>query len=309
VNFVFAGDQHGGIAGAAGGEFARNFAAGDFFGGVEDFEDGKTAAIADVKSFAGDGFDRLEGAEVGIGDVQDVNVIADAGAVGGGIVRAENFEMRNVAKGSVENARDEMSFDAMGLAAFGGRSGSIEIAEGGVLEAGVGAVVREDFLEAEFGFAVWVDGIFGMIFRDGESVRLAVGGGGGRENELFHAVTSYGVEKIDAGSNVGSIERAGLADGFGDEGFACEMHYSVDGVLGENFLDLCADAQVGAAEDRFGRNGGGVALLKIIESNDLVAARQENLRADAADVARRSSYEYVQGSDLAFIGRMCIAFA
>src|SRR5271155_2155486 len=193
-----------------------------------------------------------------------------------------------------------MRFDAMAFTALGGGASGIEIAESGVVEAGVGAVVGEDFFETEFGFAVWVDGIFGMIFRDGDSVRLAVGGGGGRENEFFHAVASYGVEKIDAGSNVGSIERAGLANGFGDEGFACEMHYGIDGVLGENFLDLCADAQVGTAEDRFGRDCGGVALLKIIESNDLVAARQENLRADAADVARRSSYEYVQGSDLAF---------
>jgi len=55
---------------------------------------------------------------VGIGDVQDVNVIAHAGAVGGGVVGAENFDVRNDAEGSVENLRNEVGFDAMGLAAY-----------------------------------------------------------------------------------------------------------------------------------------------------------------------------------------------
>ena len=75
-----------------------------------------------------------------------------------------------------------MGFDAMAFAAFGGGAGGVEIAESGVMESGVGAVVGEDFFEAEFGFAVGVDGIFGMIFGDGDGVRFAVGGRGGRKD-------------------------------------------------------------------------------------------------------------------------------
>lgn len=43
-----------------------------------------------------------------------------------------------------------------------------------------------------------------------------------------------------------------------------------------------------------------MALLKIIEGDDLEAASEEDLRADAADVARCSGDKYVQKSDLAF---------
>src|SRR5580658_7760744 len=189
-----------------------------------------------------------------------------------------------------------MGFDTMSFAAFGGGTGGVEIAESGVVDAGVSAVVGEDFFEAEFGFAVGVDGIFGMIFGDGDGVRLAVGGGGGRENEFLHAVASYGVEKIDASSDVGGVEGAGFADGFGDESFAGEMHDGVDLVFGKDFFDLRAHAEIGSAENRFGRDGGGMALLKIIEGDDLVAAGEEHLRADAADVACCSSYKNVQGS-------------
>ena len=122
-------------------------------------------------------------------------------------------------------------------------------------------------------------------------------------------MASYSVEKIDATGDIGSVERAGFADRLGDQGFAREMHYRVNRVLGEDFFNLCADAEIGFVEYCFGRNGGGVALLKIIQGDDLVATGQENLRANAADVACGSSYKYVQGSDLALIRKMCRAFA
>jgi len=51
------------------------------------------------------------------------------------------------------------------------------------------------------------------------------------------------------------------------------MHDRVNLVLGKNLLNLCADAKIGKAENRFGRDGGGVAFLKIIEGDDLIAAR------------------------------------
>jgi hypothetical protein len=302
AEFFFAGDQDGGIAGAPRRHFARNFAAGDFFGGVEDFEDGKAAAVADVEGFAGDGFDRFESAEVRIGNVEDVDVIADAGAVGRGIVRAENFELRKETEGGVENLGDEVGFHAVGFAAFGGSASGIEIAESGIVEAGIGAIVGEDFFEAKFGLAIGIDGVFGVIFGDGDGVRLAISGGGRREDEFFHPVASYGVEKIDASGDVGGVESAGFADGFGDQSLSGEMHDGVDLVSGKDCFDFGADPEVGPAEDGLGRHGGGVAFLKIIQGDDLVAAGEEDLRADAADVACCSGNENIQGTDLAFLG-------
>jgi hypothetical protein len=57
---------------------------------------------------------------------------------------------------------------------------------------------------------------------------------------------------------------------------------------------LREDTEIGAAEDCFGRDGGGVALLEIVEGDDLIAAGEKDLRANTADVARCSSYENVQ---------------
>ncbi len=130
---------------------------------------------------------------MGIGDIENVDVIADTGAIGRGIVRAEDFDLWNEAEGGVENFRNEMGLDAMVLAAFGRGPGGVEIAESGVVEAGVGAIVGEDFFEAKFGFAVGIDGVFGVIFGDGNGMGLAVGSGGGGENKLFYSVASHGV--------------------------------------------------------------------------------------------------------------------
>ena len=85
-------------------------------------------------------------------------------------------------------------------------------------------------------------------------------------------MAGHGVEEIDAGGDVGGVEGAGFADRLGDESFAGEVHDGVNFVFGEDFFDLCADAEIGSTENRFGRDGGGVALLKIIERDDLVAA-------------------------------------
>jgi hypothetical protein len=241
---------------------------------------------------------------MGIGDVEDVDVVADAGAVGRRVIGTEDFEMRNDAEGGVENFGDEMSFDAMGFAAFCGSAGGVEIAKSGVMKAGIGAIVGKEFLEAKFGFAVGVDGIFGVVFGDGDGVRFAVSGSGRRENEFFYAVASYSVEEIDAAGDICGIKGAGFADRFGNEGFASKMHDGIDLMLGENFLNLRADAEIGFAEDGAGRNGGGVAFLKIIESDDLVAASEENFGTDAADVACGSGDKNVQGSNLSFFAKI-----
>ena len=279
LKFVFAGDEDGGVTGTARRDLTRNFASGDFFSGVEDFEDGEAAAISHIEGFAGNSFDCFEGANVGISDIQDVNVVTDTGAVVRWVIGAKDFEVWNNAKSGIENLRNEVSFDAMGLAAIDGCAGSIEITERGEMETGVGAIVGENFLEAELGFAVRIDGILGMILGDGDSVRLAVSGGGGGKDELFYAVAGHGVEKIDAAGDIGGVEGAGLADGFGDEGFARKMHDCVDLVLGEDFLDLGADAEIRSAENGAGRNGGGVAFLKIIERYYAVTAGEQFLKA------------------------------
>src|SRR6266446_5929572 len=289
LEFFLAGYQNGGIAGAARAELAGNLAAGDAIGGVNHFENGIAAAVADVEGFAGNAIDGFERADVGIRNVQDVDIITDASAVRGGIVRAENIDVRQIASGGVQDAGDEMRLDAMILAELLRGTGSIEIAEHGVLQAGIGAIVRENLFEHQLGFAVGIDGGFAMVLGNGDDFRFAIGGGGGRKDEFLHAVAGDGVQQVHAAGYVGGVEDAGLADGLGDQSFGGEMHHGVNLVLGEKIIKLGAIGEVGLDKNCVRGHGGTMAFNEAVHGDNAHAAREQYFGADAADVSGCSS--------------------
>src|SRR6266851_6735829 len=149
LELFLAGDEDSGITGTARSQFARDLAAGYALRRIDDFQNREAAAVADVESFAGNAVDLLKRADVGIGDIEYVDVIADAGSVRCGVVRAEDIDMGQSTASGVENPRNEMSLHAMMLAAFLGGSGSVEVAEGHVLEPGVDLVIRQNLFEYE----------------------------------------------------------------------------------------------------------------------------------------------------------------
>src|SRR5258708_21245556 len=102
--------------------------------------------------------------------------------------------MRKCPAGGIENEGDNVSLHEMMLAASLGGSGSIEIAEGHVVEPGVGLVIRQDLFENELGFSVRIDGSFEMVFGNGNDFGFAVSGGGRGKNEFLHAVAGNGIE-------------------------------------------------------------------------------------------------------------------
>src|SRR5713226_7466703 len=156
LEFFLAGNENRGITGTARTPFARDLAAGDAFRDINDFEDRNTTAVADVEGFAGNAVDLLQRADVGIGDVEHVDVVTDAGSVRRGIVRAEDIDMGQSTGSGIENTGDDVSLHAMMLASFLGGSGSVEIAEGHILESGVELVVRQNLFEYELGFSVGI---------------------------------------------------------------------------------------------------------------------------------------------------------
>src|SRR6266850_2063852 len=198
LELFLAGDQNGRVAGAPRSEFARDLAAGDALGHIDNFQDRESTTVADVEGFAGNAVDLLKRANVGIGDIEHVDVVADAGAVRCGVVRAEDIDMRQPTAGGIENPGNEMSLHAMMLAAFLGGSGSVEIAEAHVFE-------------------------------------------------------------------------------------PC-----VNLVLGENGFNLRAIRKVYLAKDGSRRHSGAMALHQAVQRNDGHAARNQDLRADTANVTRRS---------------------
>ena len=118
LEFFFAGNENSGITGTARTEFLRDLAAGDTLGRSDNFQDREATAVADVEGFAGNALDLLKSADVRIGDIEHVDIVAEAGSVWCGVVRAEDLDMRQTTASGIENPGNEMGFHAMMLAAF-----------------------------------------------------------------------------------------------------------------------------------------------------------------------------------------------
>ena len=114
-----AGDQDGRVTRPARRKLPRDFSAGDALGGFDDFQNGITATVANVEGFPSDALNFLKRAQVGVGDIQDVNIVADAGAIGRGIIGAKDINMGDGATGGIQDSRESDAFrhDALRRAA------------------------------------------------------------------------------------------------------------------------------------------------------------------------------------------------
>src|SRR5881394_4432769 len=93
-----------------------------------------------------------------VGKVDDVNIIADTGAVWGGIIGAKDFTMIRLPERDFQDVGNEVSLDAVILAKLGAGAGGVEIAEGDKFEPVNLLIPEEHLFEHELGLAVGING-------------------------------------------------------------------------------------------------------------------------------------------------------
>src|ERR1041385_6001341 len=119
-------DQTRGIAGTARFFDRRNFLLRNFFAHVDYLPHRISRAIAEIVEAL---FSRLKRKDVGLRKIDDVYVIANAGAVVRWIIGAVNFALLGLAKRNLEHVRNQMRFDAMMFAKFLAGPSGVEITE------------------------------------------------------------------------------------------------------------------------------------------------------------------------------------
>ena len=104
--------------------------------------------------------DGFEGADVPVGEVDDVDVVAHAGAVRGGVVVAEDAEAGAFADGNLGDVGHEVVWDAVWVFTNKTRfvgANWIEIAKEGCLKFRIGiCIILHDFFNEILRAAVWV---------------------------------------------------------------------------------------------------------------------------------------------------------
>src|SRR2546423_8924986 len=99
----------------------------------------------------------LQSADVRTGQIVNVDVIADAGSVWGGVVRAKDVQFRAQTSRGKQGQRDEMGFGIMqftNLAAVV-RAGGVEISQARIAKFVSALVSLQGLFEEQLGNTVW----------------------------------------------------------------------------------------------------------------------------------------------------------
>ena len=292
------GVAFGDIAGAAGVHHVGQLSAAGFFIGVKHIQHAVSNAGAQVADKqAALALQLLQSGHVAQGQVYHMDVVPDAGAVGGGVVIAVDMELFQLAHGHLSDVGHQVVGDAVGVladeAAFMGTDG-VEVPQQGHVQRGVRfAVVREDALNEQLGGAVGVGGAAsGEVLPDRHAGGVTVHGGGGGEHEVLHIVGPHGVQQYQCADQVVGIVLQRLSHAFANSLQTGEVHDGVNvGVLGEQGLRGGGIAQVrlhkgdGLAGDLLHpAHGFLTGVAQVIHHHDVVTGLQQFHAGVAADV-------------------------
>ena len=255
------------------------------------------AQIADEESALG--LKLSQRRHVALGQVHHMNIIPDAGAVGGIVVVAIDVELFQLAHRHLGDIGHQVVGDAVGVladqAALMGADG-IEIPQQGHIQRGVCcAVIGENALLEELGGAVGIGGAAGgEILPDGHGGRVAVHRGGGGKHKVLHTVGPHGLEQVQRADQVVGIVLQRFADALSHGLEPGEVHHGVNlRVLGKEGLHLLQIAQLRLDKgdllphdllhpaDRLL-----TGVIKIVRHNDIIARLDQLHAGVAADIPR-----------------------
>ena len=98
----------------------------------------------------------LQGQKVGVGEIANVDVVPDAGAVRGGPVTAEDQDLRPPTGGDLQDQRNEVGLAGVPFPQTGVGPGDVEVAQTGRGQAVRGGVGGDRVVDRQFGGPVGV---------------------------------------------------------------------------------------------------------------------------------------------------------
>ena len=235
------------------------------------------------------------------GQIAHVDVVAHAGAVGGGVVVAKDLNGLELAHGNLGDIGHQVVGDALGVLADQARrmsANGVEVTEQHDVPLGVGGVdVHKDLLDHPLGPTIGVGrGLLRILLGDGRVVRVAVDGRGAREDDGLAAMAAHDVDEHQGVLDVVVVVLDGLAHRLADGLKAGKVDDTVDLMGIEDLVHRIAVEHVGLVEGEVlgglvahdgldAVDGDGAGVGEIIDDDDLVATLEQlndGVRADKA---------------------------
>ena len=140
-------------------------------------------------------------------DIQYVHVIAQAGAVVRGIIRAVDFEVLPPTGSRLQQQGNDVRFWIMSFTPMSLTSARIEVAEYDHAPVIRRRVPFQNLFEYEFAFAIRIDWLFNMFFRNWSYVGRPVHGRRRGKDEFVNVVAPKNFQHCYSGSDIGIEKR------------------------------------------------------------------------------------------------------
>ncbi|QTK81258.1 Hypothetical protein AT6N2_L0316 [Agrobacterium tumefaciens] len=170
-------------------------------------------------------YEIFDSGDVRIGKIADVDVITNARAIGGVIIRTENVQLRQLGSGSHQRTRDQMGFRLVPFIKLAIRIGSrrIEVAQCHEPQAIGSGIVFQRHLENQLGSPVRVDRHLRSFLADRQLRRHAIGCAAGRKHQTADIFVEAGIQQRQAPGNIVAVIFARILHGFTDIGIGRTM--------------------------------------------------------------------------------------
>ena len=164
---------------------------------------------------------------MGLGQVLDVDVVADRRAVAGRVVGAEDGDVVALAHGRAQDVGDEVGLGVVVLAQPAAGPRDVEVAQRDRVEAVAAALVADHHVHGELGGAVGALGPGRRGLVHGHAVGRAVGGAGGGEHQPRHLRRPQRVEQVARAAHVRAPVALGVLDRLAHQGQRGEVQGGV----------------------------------------------------------------------------------
>ena len=222
-----------------------------------------------------------------VGQVTDVDVIADGGAVGGVVVIAENEDLVAMSKCYLQYKRNEVGFHLAVLANAAVGTGDVKVAQRRRPQAVGLGIGGDHVVDCELGCAIRIRRLRRHRLCDRNLCRLAVRCRGRRKHKIGDSELAHGVEQLQRRDDIVLPIVSRSLNGFANEGARGKMHNAVEASFRQHFTSDIGHVtldKAGLLWDSFAVAGG-----KVIDDGDVVPLLHEDGRAHAADIAGTAS--------------------
>src|SRR6478735_5604157 len=192
-------DEPGRVAWSAWFFNRLDFSCSDFAARFDHFSYARTAARAEIVTAAGG---LAESQNMRIGEIEDVDVIANTGSIRRVVVGSVNFDVRFFTERHLQHRRNEMRLRSMVLAKFLGCAGGVEVAQTNKFHSMNFVVPAQNFFKCEFGFAVGTDGTQLRGFINWQAIGRTKKSARRRKDDPTHPSRKHGIEQIQPIANI-----------------------------------------------------------------------------------------------------------